>query len=546
MRTKRIFAIFLALVLCLSSVAYAVTIPDMMQPNSRIKNIIVLIPDGMSEDAVALTRWYNAYDTENGSFDTGYSMALDEMASGLIRNWWVDPTGVIGAITDSAPAATALACGIKSNNKYIGVTENSIPSASIIEAAKLAGKATGIIATSQVMHATPAGYTSHYPDRSQEEIIAEQQVYNNVDVMFGAGWNRLAGRADNENLISVLKTNGYNYITTADQLIGLTTRTWGMFASASDSAMRFEMDRLELKPEEPSLLEMTKAAIDILSKNEDGFFIMIEGSKIDWAAHANDPIGVISDVNAFDDAIAYCLDFAKKDGQTMVLAMTDHGNGGISIGDAETTVGYDSAPVSRFIKPLKLAKLTGEGLEAKLDEERTNVVEVMAEWFGIDDLTEEEIAAIKDTENGSMNYTVGPMISKRANIGWTTGGHTGEDIVLYSYLPGNDRITGTIDNTDVAKVCAAVWGIDLNAVTQRLYVDAEPVFKAKGASVEINKDNPNNPVMIVVKGNTTMIIPESKNHVLLNESNVESDGVNVFIRTTDKFYVAQNIIDLIP
>ncbi|MCL1835022.1 MAG: alkaline phosphatase [Oscillospiraceae bacterium] len=548
MRRKRILAIILALVLSLSLsiTASAATLSDMLQPNDGIKNIIVMVPDGMSIANLTLTRWYNAYDEATGKIDPDCKMALDEMASGLVRNWWIAPDGTIGAITDSAPAATAMGTGVKSNNKFLGVDENSVPVASILEAAKLAGKSTGVVATSQVMHATPAGWTSHYPDRSQEEIIAEQQVYNNVDVVFGAGWNRLAGRADNENLISVLKSGGYNYVTTAEQLEGLTGKTWGMFASASNSAMRYEMDRLELKPEEPSLAEMTTAALNILSQNPNGFYVMIEGSKVDWANHANDPIGVISDVNAFDDAVRVALDFAKSDGQTMVIAVTDHGCGGITIGDDGTSVGYDSAPVTRFIEPLYKAKLTGEGIEDKFDEDRTNIVEVMSEWYGIDDLTEDEIAEIKEYPAGSMNYCVGPMISKRANIGWTTTGHTGEDLILFTYLPGDDRITGTIDNTDLANIAAAVWGIDLGEVSKQLYNDAEAAFKANGAAVEINKDNPNNPVMIVTKGSTTMTIPESKNYVILNGDIIESMGVNVYIRTTEKFYIAQNIIELIP
>jgi len=544
MSKKRIGSALFMILLVFTLVvnASAVNIKTASQPNPGIKNIIVLIGDGMSEDCVALTRWYNAYNPATGGFDTNKTMALDEMASGLVRTWWLN-NGIVGAITDSAPAATAMATGQKTNNKFLGVTDKKAPVASIIEAAKLAGKSTGMISTSQIMHATPAGYSSHYPDRSKEEIIAEQQVYNNIDVVFGAGWNRLAGRADNENLIAVLKQNGYNYITTGAELAGLTGKTWGMFASASDSAMRYEMDRKELKPAEPSLAEMTKAALGILSQNENGFFIMVEGSKIDWAAHANDPIGVISDVRAFDDAVKVALDFAKADGHTMVIALTDHGNGGISIGDSGTTGTYDSDPVSRFIAPLYKAKLTGEGVAAKLNEDRSNIVEVMATWYGISDLTNDEIKAIKEAPLGSMNSVVGPMISKRANIGWTTGGHTGEEVVLYTYLPGDERITGTIDNTDIAKLCAGVWGLDLAKTTKDLYNNAKVAFEAKGATVVVDNDNPNNPRMIVTKGSSTLIIPESKNYVYLNGNTIISRGVNVNIEGT--FYVSVEILSLI-
>ena len=544
MKTSKTTAILLALFIVFgaSTDGFAIDREKAMRPNSNIKNIIVLIPDGMSTAGVTLTRWYNAYNDTTGTFDTDKTMALDEMASGLVRNWWMNK-GVVGAITDSAPAGTAIATGVKTNNKFIGVTDQSIPVATILEAAKLKGKSTGLVSTSQVMHATPAAFSSHYPDRSKEDIIAEQQVHNEIDVVFGAGSNRLTDRADKENLVSVLKNNGYNYVTKGSELKVLTGKTWGMFAPSTNGAMRYEMDRIELQPEEPSLAEMTKAAINILAQNKKGFFLMVEGSKVDWAAHANDPIGIISDVNAFDKAVEAALDFAKKDGKTMVFALTDHGNGGISIGDRNTTKGYDSAPLSQFITPLKKARLTGEGVEAKLNADKTNIKQVMLDFYGITDLTAEEEAAIKATPKGSMNYTVGPMISKRANIGWTTGGHTGEEITLYTYLPGNERITGTIDNTDIAKISAGVWGIDLSKTTKELYNNAKTAFEAKGATVKVDNSNPNNPRMVVTKGDTMLIIPENKNFVLLNGTIVKNNGVNVNIK--DVFFVPSKVIGLI-
>ena len=155
---------------------------------------------------------------------------------------------------------------------------------------------------------------------------------------------------------------------------------------------------------------MTQKAIDILSKDPDGFFLMVEGSKVDWAAHANDPIALISDIDAFDRAVEAALEFAKKDDQTMIIGLTDHGNGGVTIGNHATTSSYSKDPVEKFIAPLKKAKLTGEGLESKLNADRSNIKEVMSGYFGIDDLTPEEEAEIKGAKAGNVNYAVGPMI----------------------------------------------------------------------------------------------------------------------------------------
>ncbi len=509
------------------------------EPNAEIKNTIVLIADGMSVDGVALTRWYNSYDEKSGKVDPSKQLSLDSMASGLVRTYW-QTDEVVGAITDSAPGGTAFSTGQKTNDKFIAVTPKKIPLATIAEAAKAKDKSVGIISTSQIMHATPADYSSHYPDRSQEEIIAEQQVYNNFDVMLGGGWGRLSNRKDKEDLVAVLKEKGYSYVTNKKELDAASGKIWGMFA---ESAMAYEMDRQTVKPEEPSLQEMTGKAIQELAKDKDGFFLMVEGSKVDWAAHANDPVGVVSDINAFDKAVAVALDFAKKDKQTMVIAITDHGNGGLTIGNAETTETYSKDPVEKFIAPLKKAKLTGEGLEAKLSENKADIKKTMNDFYGITDLTAEEEKAIQTAEKGMMNYVVGPMISKRAFLGWTTNGHTGEDIVLYTYLPGDERITGTIENTDIAKICSGVWDIDLAAVTSDMYIDAKSAFEKQGATVKVDSSDAENPKMVVTKGKDTISIPENKDYVEFNGEKVEVNSVNVNIE--GQFYVSSSALELI-
>lgn len=495
-----------------------------------IKNVIFLIPDGMSVSATTLARWMQG----------GSPLHLDEMATGLSRTYWSK-----GIITDSAPGGTALSTGYKTDNKYIAVLpleDGQRPVATVLEAARLAGKATGIVSTSNVQHATPADFTAHYPDRSKEAIIAEQQVYAGLDVVLGAGSKHLEAstRYDQEDLIQALKTLGYDYVITPQAMrASKASKLWGMF---DPSALAYEMDRDPEK--EPSLAEMTAKAIEVLSRNEKGFFLMVEGSKIDWAAHANDPIGVLSDVLAFDEAVGVALDFAKKNQQTVVVSVTDHGNGGISIGDRGTTVGYDDAPLSLFIDPLKKAVLTGEGLEKKFNEDRSNVVEVMATYYGLTDLTEEEIHAIKNAPAGKMNYAVGPMISKRAHIGWTTGGHTGEDVVLYIYAPDGDRLSGVVENTEIPKYIARRLGVDLQAATASLFVPARASFEAKGATVLWDNSDGRNPVVIVRKGNVEVKLPVYKNIAQVNGQEIYLNGVVIFNGT--KTYVPQQAIDLIP
>ncbi len=543
MNYKRILSILLAASMTLSMGlnAFAAGIED-VKVNNKVKNVILLIPDGMSTDAVTLSRWYNG----------GKELNLDSMACGLVRTYSAD-----APIADSAPAGTAMATGFKSHTGFVGVLpdENTMPGlkpinkndsrrpvATILEAAKLSGKSTGIIATSEIMHATPADFTAHDISRKNYDSLSEQQVYQELDVVMGAGSQYFTEekRGDKENLISVIKEN-YQYVTSPEELNNIKTgKLWAMFAP---SALAYDFDREHSK--EPSLAEMTAKAIELLSKDKDGFFLMVEGSKVDWAAHANDPIGIISDVLSFDKAVGKALEFAKKDGNTLVISATDHGNSGISIGSSNTNSNYDKTPLAAYIDPLKKASLTGEGIESKFNEDRSNIAEVMSKYYGISDLTAEEINSIKNSKKGEMNYTVGPMIGKRSNIGFTTTGHTGEDVTLYVYAPKNiDQLTGTIENTDIAKYMATAMGLNLNDTTKRLFVNANSAFEAKGAKVTFdNKTDEKNPVLKVEKDKVKIEFPMNKNIAYVNGKQIKLEGVTVFNGTA--VYVPQAAVNLI-
>lgn len=492
---------------------------------ASIRNVILMIPDGMSPAAVTLARWYQ----------NGMPLAMDEMACGMVRTYSAD-----APIADSAPAATAYATGFKSHTGYIGVLPDQAtmpgempirpedarrPVANILEAARLAGKSTGLVFTCEAPHATPADFAAHYPDRKNYDDILEQMVYQKIDVVLGGGAYFLtpAARKDGEDLVSELKRMGYEYITDPYQLARSTSsRIWGAFA-AKDMAYDFDRD----PDKEPSLAEMTKKAIEVLSRNPRGFFLMVEGSKIDWASHANDPIGVISDTLAFDKAVKVALDFAKSSRDTVVIVVADHANGGISIGDRASSNNYDKLTLEEIIGPLRKARLTGEGVEKKLSSDRSNIREVMSIYYGIDDLTDEEVEEIKKARAGSLNYTVGPMISKRAHIGWTTNGHTGDDVVLYVYAPHGDRPTGVIDNTDIAKYMERQLGLNLAVTTQQLFVPASEL-ESRGLKVSVDRTNESNPVLLIEKNGAVVKFPVNKNYFIFGSGSMEMDGVTVF------------------
>ncbi|MEK5080796.1 alkaline phosphatase [Solibacillus sp. FSL W7-1436] len=507
-------------------------------------NVIMLVMDGSSNNAVSLARWYK-----------GESLAMDEILTGAVTTYSAE-----SAITDSAPAGTALATGHKSNSGYVGVLPSVIdmpgvkgnpddaftPVANVLEGAKQLGKATGIVSTSEIQHATPASFSSHVTSRSNYDDIGEQQVYQNMDVILGGGYDYLKSenRKDGENLISVIEDKGYDLVTTRDEL--LTTKSDKIYGSFAGSSLAYELDRTKTNPNEPSLAEMTSTAIDTLNKDKDGFFLMIEGSKIDWAAHANDPIGMVTDILSFDDAVNEALKFAKKDKNTMVIAVTDHGNSGITIGNENTNSTYDKINISNYINPLKKATMTVEGALSHLKEDRSNLVEV-AKLYGLDNLTAEETAALNATETRKLAGTLVNLLSKRADLGYTTGGHTGDDVFLYSYGP--KRISGLVDNTDLAKEMANFMGIKLDKLTKDLYTNAEAALNGKGMTTSIDLSDKENAVLVVKKGKTTYEIPENKDIIIKRTTNksgkvktseIQTNTISVY--NESGFYISKETI----
>lgn len=419
-----------------------------------VKNVIVMIADGCSSEQYTLLRW----------FRKNRPLALDDIRTGAVQTYIAD-----SVIADSAPAATAFATGCRTSDKLIGVgpkpgTLPGVPEpppalqyrplATVLEGARLLGKATGIVATSRVTHATPAAYMAHVPSRKLEEDIMEQAVYQGVDVAFGGGRDYLlpkaegGKRADGEDLLKVLSARGYQFVETRQALAQLRSgKVFGLFAMGP---MAPELDRPQLRPNEPTLPEMTQKAIEILSANPRGFFLMVEGSQIDWACHANAPAHLLSDLAAFDEAVKAALEFARRDRQTLVLAFSDHNTGGMSIGNSRSDKTYSQMKPDALVGPLEKMKLTAPGMWQKLCGQRDPaqvkpeeispqaVQQVVKQYWDVDLSLEEarQIVAVaaqhpEDPQNG-FGEVICPT---RTFIGWTTHGHVGGDVPFFAFGP---------------------------------------------------------------------------------------------------------------
>lgn len=280
--------------------------------DGTIKNVIFMIGDG-----TGITQITSGQYALVGPQGRLYLQTMP--VTGIVQTLSSD-----NLITDSAAGATALSCGTKTYNGAIGVLPDGTPCKTILELAEEKGLSTGLISTSSITHATPASFAAHVEQRSMQEDIAADFLDSGVEVFLGGGvkWFSPEHRSDSLDLIGEFKDAGYTYVTNKEELGSAAgERLLGLFAE----------DGMERNEEEPSSALMTEKALNILSKNDEGFFMMIEGSQIDWAGHANNTEYLIREVKDFDAAVKKVLDFAQEDGETLVILTADHETGGMTL-----------------------------------------------------------------------------------------------------------------------------------------------------------------------------------------------------------------------
>ena len=235
-------------------------------------------------------------------------------------------------ITDSAAGATALAIGKKAKNGAIGVDSLDRPSVSILELSEQNGLSTGLVATSSITDATPGSFIAHQPKRSMNEEIAADFLKTDIEVFIGGGRQYFNQRKDGQNLIDELKKRNYQIANSTEEI-----------ANAKPGKLAgFTADKNPIKVSEgrgEQLLVSAKKAIELLSPNRKGYFLMVEGSQIDWGGHANDIDYITSEMLDFDKVIGEALDFAEKDGNTLVIITADHETGGLTINGGNSQTG---------------------------------------------------------------------------------------------------------------------------------------------------------------------------------------------------------------
>lgn len=514
------------------------------------KNVIVMIPDGTSIGVVSAARWYQIYNKLGGN-----NLAIDPYLCGTVKTYSSN-----APIGDSAPTTSAYMTGMPQQTGNVAIYPVADPAndlipvdpskayqplATILEAAKYQqNKATGLVVTVEFPHATPADCSAHYYARGKYEYIASQMAYQNLDVMFGGGNSILT-----DDIKQHFKKTGTKLIQDdikAFRNFNGKENVWALFC---ERELPYDLDR---DPEViPSLDEMTKKALDRLSQNENGFFLMVEGSKVDWSAHGNDAIGCITEYLAFDKAVATAMDFAKKNGETTVIVLPDHGNSGFTIGRRDLK-SYDKATLDQLFKNVSQYKKTGEGLERILLKSKPeDFKKIFKEYTNID-LSQEELDLLLSSKNYkesdymkvsnsvNMGSSIINIMDQHTYFGFTTGGHTGEEVFLAAYHPNGDLPIGMNTNIEINQYLADALGIKttLAEMTDEIFAKHTDVFKGMEYSIDKSSDFP---VLKVKKGNMTLTIPAFKSVAYLNDQPIALRSVTVYIDKNDTFYIPKSL-----
>jgi alkaline phosphatase len=423
-------------------------------PAARPKNVIVMISDGMGPSAVTLTRLVSGKE----------SLTLDDYLIGTRRTSSQDKI-----VTDSAAGATAMATGHLTKNDYVCVTAGGQPLGTVLEAAQFQKKmATGLVVKCRITHATPAGYSAHVMNRDDEERIAAQQIGLHADLMFGGGTDFFlptsAGgkRKDSRDLLTEARDSGYQVIGTAEEFAGnLRLPVVGLFAK---DGMHYEIDRPTTR--EPSLEEMTRKALQLLSQRKEGFFLMIEGSEIDHTEHVNDAGALVPEVLCYDAAVAAAIEFAKRDGRTLVVSTSDHETGGLAI------TGGDMGNARSGPLRLRNAKASADAMVTMITKGGT-LEDVLQEYAGVTNVTDAEKGAYEAATPGipselqkRRTIALGKIISSRASVRWAHTEHTAVDVNVYAYGPGQELFRGVRPATWMATGVAQLLGLDLEEATR--------------------------------------------------------------------------------
>lgn len=415
------------------------------------KNIIFLVSDGMSIGTLTMA------DQLRYMRDGRGSTWVNLYREGIATRGLMDMTSLNSIVTDSAAASSSWGSGYRVNNGAINMGPNGESYTPLLQKFKDAGKSVGCVTSVPITHATPAGFSVSTEARGDQAKIAELYLEKRYDVMFGAGTEYFDAtrRADKRDLFAAFTGAGYDVVqdrSAMQRLLPSGKPIMGVFNADSIPFMVDHQNSAEHLVAIPTLAEMTDHALRLLSANNNGFVVQIEGGKVDWAAHNNDAAGILFDQLAFDDAIAVALAFAEGRDDTLVVVTSDHGNANPGLLSGSTVN-------SKFESILKF-KHSNNWILSELDAQSTiERVRDRVEYATGHGITADEAQALISAIAGEYKTLYRPMqnapevlgaiLTNYVNVSFVGDNHTSDFVELAMVGAGSENMPAFIKNTDL-------------------------------------------------------------------------------------------------
>jgi alkaline phosphatase len=424
-----------------------------LNKNKKAKNIIFMVSDGMSTGTLNMADLYLNRKTGKGS------NWIQLYKDNRVANALMDTSSASSIVTDSSAGSSSWGGGHKVKNGVLNIGANGEKYLPIWQKFKKAGKMAGCVTTVPITHATPAGFCVNNDSRNAMEDIAEDYLKLGFDIMMGGGDDYFSTdhRKDKKDMYAEYRAKGWQVARTRQQMLA-TQPGKPVLGVFEHNGLPYSIDRSsskELTEATPTLAEMAQKAIDHMKGHKNGFVLQIEGGKVDWGAHANDIGALLYDQIAFDEAVKVAIDFAEKDGNTLVVITTDHGN-------ANPGVIYGKTANENFDNIQKFTQ-TNEWIlnEIKPDFTPAKVRELI-EYANGHTITEDDAKSIlshytgiQKQEDGLYNYknlpfkTFAQMQQAYTSVGWISMDHSADYVNLAMFGPGSELLKPFVKNTDL-------------------------------------------------------------------------------------------------
>lgn len=411
---------------------------------AQARNTIFLVADGMNIAALSLA---DAWSRQTRSVSSRWLRLYRERP--VVRAL-CETHSATGLVTDSAAAASCWGIGERIVNGALNITPDGRKPVTLAQKMKAARKRVGLVTTATATHATPAGFAVTVASRKSQSEVAAQYLERGIDVVLGGGADHFG-----PSLLAAYRRVGYAVATDRAEL--LARRGGGpLLGLFSPKYIPYEFDRLRdpaLRAKVPSLAEMTQAALNNLAPSPEGFFLMVEGGRVDHAAHGNDALALIHDQLAFDEAIETVLAFTDRHPDTLVIITTDHGTGGIQlngVGDEDFEGAPAYAGTNEAFRRLAKATSTQEAVLARTKGQPKQVqLDALVESTGLA-FKAADLAKVTDLKSFQA------LLPKQTGINWTSNNHTADLVEFCAFGPGSALFPPFLRNDEVhAKILRA-------------------------------------------------------------------------------------------